>query len=723
MNSIPTTFSNIFDKELNKENVINKIEVPIIQRDYAQGRTSKAVSRIRNGFIDAIHTALTGAEEDAIKLDFVYGNVEDEKLIPLDGQQRLTTLFLLHWYIAKNENVPPEEQEFLKNFTYKTRFSSQHFCDSLVNCDPDFSCDSLSSWIIDQNWFMYSWEQDPTISGMLVMLDEIHSKFKNESNLWSKLTVKENAPVSFYFLALEDMGLSDSLYVKMNSRGKPLTNFEHFKADFEKVIKSVDEKLYSEFVTKVDIDWVDMLWKYRGADDLIDDEFMRYYRFVTEIICYTQKIDTVENDFDLADKVYGVENKNAKTNLKTLFRAFDCWSEMANIETFFNTIFSGVDYEKNKVKNYSDTTDLFLMCCNNYGLMAGKRRAFTLNNTILLYAVLQYLLNKDGITESEFTERIRIVRNLILNSPDEIRETRMEALLGDTFNIIVNGEVKTKTGGFNGVQKSEEINKIQWRRNNIELVEDLNQLEDHNLLQGNIAIIGLEEVHLFKNRVSSFINLFNGNIDYLTISNGLLALGDYSQNVTWRCLFGNSKDSSWEELFKVSQKKWFFERTKKVVLELLDSIKGDYHVYLKTLVSSFLNNKELKMDWRCYFLKYPAMRSGNSGVFWWRQGGNRVKEHQYEIFMMNTSLSLNGRHWDPFLYTLSIDEILKNDVSLEQYGAPLIFKNEYIKCLNDGFYFYDFAHNQTRKVEVNQEKGVDLEDRIALLKDVLKEEI
>ena len=311
MNSIPTTFSNIFDKELNEEKVISKIEVPIIQRDYAQGRTSKAVSRIRNGFINAIHTALTGTDEDAIKLDFVYGNIEDEKLIPLDGQQRLTTLFLVHWYIAKNENVAADEQEFLKNFTYKTRFSSQHFCDSLVNCEPDFSCDSLSDWIIDQNWFMYSWEQDPTISGMLVMLDEIHSKFKKESNLWQKLTHKENKPVS--------------LYVKMNSRGKPLTPFEHFKADFEKVIKSVDEKLYSEFVTKVDIDWVDMLWKYRGADDLIDDEFMRYYRFVTEIICYTQKIDTVENDFDLADKVYGVENKNAITNLKTLFKAFDCW--------------------------------------------------------------------------------------------------------------------------------------------------------------------------------------------------------------------------------------------------------------------------------------------------------------------------------------------------------------------------------------------------------------
>ena len=723
MNSIPTTFSNIFDKELNEDKAISKIEIPIIQRDYAQGRTSKTVSRIRNQFIKAIYTALTGTEEDAIKLDFVYGNIEDEKLIPLDGQQRLTTLFLLHWYIAKNENVSIEEQEFLNNFTYKTRFSSQHFCESLVRSTPNFSCEKLSDWIIDQNWFMYSWELDPTISGMLVMIDEIHLKFKNESNLWQKLTNKVDKPVSFYFLALEDMGLSDNLYVKMNSRGKPLTNFEHFKADFEKVIKSVDTNLYKEFVQKVDIDWVNMLWNYRGADDLIDDEFMRYYRFVTEMICYSQDIVTVENDFDLANKVYGLENENAKANLKTLFKSFDCWSEISNIEEFFKTIFSGNNFEKNKVKNYSEITDLFLLCCNNYGLTSGKRRSFSLNNTLLLYAVLQYLLNKEEITGDEFTERIRIVRNLVLNSPDEIRETRMQALLSDTFNIIVNGEVKTKTSGFSAVQKSEEINKIEWRKVNTTLIEDLNELEDHKLLQGNIAIVGLEEVHLFKNRVSSFMNLFNGNVDYLTISNGLLALGDYSQNITWRCLFGNSKDSSWEELFKVSQKKWFFERTKKVVLELLDSIKGDYNVYLKSLVSSFLNNKELKMDWRYYFLKYPAMRSGNSGVFWWRQDGNREKENQYEIFMMNTSLSLNGRHWDPFLYTLSIKEELNDFVSLEEYGAPLVFKNEYIKCMNDGYYFYDFEHNDTRKLEILQENGVDVIDRIELLKAVLKEEM
>ena len=105
MNSTPSIFSQIFGQQLSDGRTINKIEIPIIQRDYAQGRETKEVNRIREQFIDVLYNALTGSKEDAVKLDFVYGNIEEGKLIPLDGQQRLTTLFLLHWYIAKHEKI------------------------------------------------------------------------------------------------------------------------------------------------------------------------------------------------------------------------------------------------------------------------------------------------------------------------------------------------------------------------------------------------------------------------------------------------------------------------------------------------------------------------------------------------------------------------------------------------------------------------------------------
>ena len=67
----------------------------------------------------------------------------------------------------------------------------------------------------------------------------------------------------------------------MNSRGKPLTEFENFKAHFEKTIQWSPRS--DEFALKVDTTWSDLLWHLRGDDDLIDDEFLRYLEFITEV--------------------------------------------------------------------------------------------------------------------------------------------------------------------------------------------------------------------------------------------------------------------------------------------------------------------------------------------------------------------------------------------------------------------------------------------------------
>lgn len=61
---------------------------------------------------------------EQVVLDFVYGAKENDALNPIDGQQRLTTLWLLHWYIAlKAEKVG----ETLKKFTYETRPNNKSY--------------------------------------------------------------------------------------------------------------------------------------------------------------------------------------------------------------------------------------------------------------------------------------------------------------------------------------------------------------------------------------------------------------------------------------------------------------------------------------------------------------------------------------------------------------------------------------------------------------------
>ena len=118
----------------------NIIEIPIIQRDYAQGRADE--KRIRDKFLDALCEVIKD-ETKSINLDFVYGEIKGEgknkKLTPLDGQQRLTTLFLLHWYLATKENKFDEASEKLQKFTYETRVSSREFCKALTTNKIDLS--------------------------------------------------------------------------------------------------------------------------------------------------------------------------------------------------------------------------------------------------------------------------------------------------------------------------------------------------------------------------------------------------------------------------------------------------------------------------------------------------------------------------------------------------------------------------------------------------------
>lgn len=113
-----------------------KVMVPQIQRDYAQGRESE--SELRKGFVTKIKQTIQ-ENEPKLNLDFIYGYTEkagkdEEVFIPLDGQQRLTTLWLIHWFLAPRiEDIISEEAKaYLSKFTYETRVSSKRFCHNLI---------------------------------------------------------------------------------------------------------------------------------------------------------------------------------------------------------------------------------------------------------------------------------------------------------------------------------------------------------------------------------------------------------------------------------------------------------------------------------------------------------------------------------------------------------------------------------------------------------------
>jgi hypothetical protein len=247
----------------------DKILIPMIQRDYAQGRTDKKATDVRSNLLTDIFS------DKNVHFDLVFGSKEKRIIdgkdkncfIPVDGQQRLTTLFLLYLYGQKAGKTNTELD--LSKFSYDTRRAASDFCKSITSEEWAVSNDkNVSDVIKDSSWFMNYWEKDPTVEGMLNMLDAIHEKCKKT------IDYPNMDKVSFFFFDLESNGLNENLYLKMNSRGKPLTAFENLKAKIEKVLPEdveIEDKCFPEcdaspkgFKAKwkyfMDRNWTEAFW-------------------------------------------------------------------------------------------------------------------------------------------------------------------------------------------------------------------------------------------------------------------------------------------------------------------------------------------------------------------------------------------------------------------------------------------------------------------------------
>ena len=286
----------------------SEIEIPIIQRDYAQGRAGK--EELRKSFLRDLTDAL--GTNKRMKLDFVYGTNENGVLILIDGQQRLTTLWLLHWYVAyRAQKLDKPTIERLRKFSYRTRLSSRQFCEKLAGFSelPPDDLD-VASHIRNQVWFRRAWRNDPTIQSMLRMIsgtledksDGIDGVVNSQqsADYWNKLT-SSDCPIVFYHLNLYGISHSDDLYIKMNARGKPLTSFENFKADIAGYIEKYKNrspewgKLYDlceGLPIRVDTKWMQLFWANKSPVNTVDEAYFAFVnRFFFVKVCLDKTDD------------------------------------------------------------------------------------------------------------------------------------------------------------------------------------------------------------------------------------------------------------------------------------------------------------------------------------------------------------------------------------------------------------------------------------------------
>ena len=309
------------------------IVIPAIQRDYAQGREDKKATEVRKILLDDIFS-----NKPEIDFNLVFGSREEYGgktcFIPVDGQQRLTTLFLLYLYNSKVNEV---QTDGLNKFTYETRRAAADFCKAIVDkAIVDKAWESskqiLSDSIKDCNWFMQYWNQDPTVISMLRMLDDIRKRAP-EGNFKEKLD-----RITFYFYDLKQNGLNETLYIKMNGRGKPLTAFENLKAAIDNILPEEmgDEASGSNFKEKwqscIDGKWTDAFWDKEKPYD-IDKNLTKFIvRFLSG--CYaTLKLNDNQTTDDETKKQ--LSEINADENNYSSFIPFGPIKKVLELENSF----------------------------------------------------------------------------------------------------------------------------------------------------------------------------------------------------------------------------------------------------------------------------------------------------------------------------------------------------------------------------------------------------
>jgi len=662
-------FSTSYWEMFEGDKPINRVEIPLIQRDYAQGRTDDpAIERIRHRFLDDLRTALED-EGPRIDLDFVFGSLRDGVLLPLDGQQRLTTLFLLHWYLAcRSGNL--DSDHGWKRLTYALRPSAEPFCEQLVKAHPPQDEKHLSAWIEDQYWYRYGWRHDPTVGSMLVMIDDIHKRFGTLDCFvaWKRLTNRVEPAISFHLLPVEELGPAEDLYIRMNSRGKELTAFENFKAELIATLQKVDAEKATQFAQAADGEWADMFWHYHGDDMAIDDEFLRYFQFITEAAMWrtegnaeeeaegASQPTTLNVDLtDLAKSAYGGTEPEHRDRLDFMFLGLNTWESAAKqkgkgfgqrvCSEFFRLPSDDSEYQTKAVlfsRQDEHGLDLFRSCCRTYGERRGRNRIFTLQHTILLYAVVFLRVESIGSPGGA----IRILRNLVEASSNEIRLERMSELVADTQTILRTTSVDDVTA-FNQAQCDEERAKAEFLQNHPTHRECLLRLEDHRILRGCLAAFEFDPER-FSDRARAFLEVFATEANLPAVTGALLAFGDYSRRPNDRYFqLGSAKnDAPWREVL-TSTPSAKAGNLRAILGRFLDAIanrQGSICDCLDEIQNGWLATAKQAgdLDWRYYFVKYPVMRDGASGMYFSQSGPG------YSVCMLDAR-QINSNYRDPFL--------------------------------------------------------------------------
>lgn len=755
------------------------VEIPMLQRDYAYGRVTETEKR--KEFLKNIRKYLL-SDNSNHELDFVYGSEQElnrkKTLTLLDGQQRITTLFLMHWYFA----LAAGEESFARfksilwdgshsKFSYNTRFSASDFCDSLLKLsNRSFDAENqviendrvkvfidliksntkkgfLSSAIRNEKWYFLHWNNDPTIFNMLNMLDSIAEEFPYETakTFFEKLDKKgENASITFNFLNLDDYKLTNDLYIKMNSRGRPLTRFENLKS---KILKELDlrkdQDAYKNVLREInaisgkeynslreyvglmfDTKWTDLFWNLNQQSDLdgnppVDDMILsficNYCVCFGALQCMQGQMSVTKNGDErklidgLMDQKNSIEYETLieilchqdASCLYNLIKIFDSLCEKQNSEITLKKYFSPSFYIFDELKSFQSIARDYCTEGKNY------------DTKVLYFGYMLYISRSpyNGVNKAHFEDWMRFVHNIVMNSYtlSNAGHTFCNSLAGINYLFDLDIETALPQKDMSNIytldrfQLDEEILKaklsknILWKQSLIDASTNLKYFEGHlhyvlidysKVLESDVQ--NTAAIDRFNANVAKMASIFNSNgcLYEPELICALLSKGDYTPffNSSNSLLQNSGRDTSWRRYLKMSQENEGADDKRKFFTDVICDIDFDERNPKDSLKKIAAKYPQTIDNWRKNIIDYPIAidyLGADRYIRWNEKSGrthSKVTRDDYEIDLLKKK-QIFGKHAELFTYCLFNQMKSKTlKISLDYEYTKLEDDQPFMKC-------------------------------------------
>lgn len=328
-----------------------KIIIPDLQRDYCWGDKTHGDSKIElvSGFIDSLFEVYNDKSKGKdIQLGMIYAYEDPKNHIQLcDGQQRLTTLFLLTGMLymhTKDQNLKnclisefELEDDKEPHLQYAIRESTLYFLTDLV-CEFFLNSNEGVDQIKDSSWYFSEYDLDPTIQSMINALGIIQRKLidcNTGLNDFSKFLLND---IQLFYFDMKNRLHGEDMFVIINTTGEPLTPSENLKP---RLIGSIaDEKDRSE-KSRIWEKWEKWFWQNKKGDEFEADQGLnQFFIWYWQIKLLQEKQWKNKAQFDLNPiQLFTTAPENTKDegeNTDIEIKEWEIYKKIETIDAYFD---------------------------------------------------------------------------------------------------------------------------------------------------------------------------------------------------------------------------------------------------------------------------------------------------------------------------------------------------------------------------------------------------